>query len=298
MTRKEFEILAYLERTGKKPSQRTIASGVGVSVGTVNKTVAALCARGWIAADLRLTEAGYQALEPYRVKRVIFLAAGLGSRLLPITLNTPKPLIRVHGKRIIDTAIDAAIAAGIEEIVIVRGYLSEQFDQLLAQYPQIRFLENPAYNETNNISSAMCARDLFRNAYVMEADLIINNPSVIRKYHYTSNCLGVPVEKTDDWCLTSHNGIATGLALGGTNCHHLFSVYYWNAEDGEKLSEHLDKVYRSPGGKERFWDLAPLQYFRKDYQVEIVECSMEDITEIDTLRELTGVDKAYGLFGS
>ena len=295
MTRKEFDVLAYLERTDGKRSQRAIAGGVGVSVGTVNKILAELHRREWLTPDLTLTGKGYEALEPYRARRVIFLAAGLGSRLLPLTLNTPKPLIRVHGKRILDTAIDAALAVGIEEIYVVRGHLSEQFDQLLTKYPMVRFLENPAYNETNNISSAMCARFLLKNAYVMEADLVVNNPSVIRKYHYTSDCLGVPVEVTDDWCLTSQGGIVTGLQEGGTDCHHLFTVYYWNAEDGAKLQRHIEEVYQSPGGKQRFWDQVPLMYHRKDYQVEIAECAMTDITEIDTLRELQAVDKAYCL---
>ena len=295
MTRKEFDVLTYLERTDGKRSQRAIAQGVGVSVGTVNKILATLHAAEWITPDLTLTGKGYEVLEPYRVRRIIFLAAGLGSRLLPLTLNTPKPLIRVKGKRILDTAIDAALAVGIEEIYVVRGHLSEQFDQLLSKYPMIRFLENPAYNETNNISSAMCARFLLKNAYVMEADLVVNNPAVIRKYHYTSNCLGVPVEVTDDWCLTSQNGIVTGLQEDGTHCHHLFTVYYWNAEDGAKLQRHIEDVYQSPGGKQRFWDQVPLSYFHKEYHVEILECAMEDITEIDTLRELQAVDQAYCL---
>ena len=295
MTRKEFDVLTYLERTRGKRSQRAIAQGVGVSVGTVNKILASLHNLEWITPDLNLTGKGYEVLEPYRARRIVFLAAGLGSRLLPLTLNTPKPLIRVGGKRILDTAIDAALAVGIEEIYVVRGHLSEQFDALLTKYPQIRFLENPAYNETNNISSAMCARFLLKNAYVMEADLVVNNPAVIRKYHYTSNCLGVPVALTDDWCLTSQNGIVTGLEQGGENCHHLFTVYYWNAEDGAKLQRHIEEVYQRPGGKQRFWDQVPLSYFHKEYQVEITECRMEDITEIDTLRELQAVDKAYCL---
>ncbi len=296
MTRKEFAVLTHLEQAEKKPSQRSIAASIGASVGTVNKLLGVLIDNGWITHELELTAKGYGALEPYRAKRVIFLAAGLGSRLIPLTLNTPKPLIRVNGKRIIDTAIDAALAAGIEEIYIVRGHLSEQFDQLLHKYPQIRFLENPAYYETNNISSAMCARFLFQNAYVMEADLIINNPSVIRKYNYSSNCLGVPVDVTDDWCVTGSNGIAKELIQGGMNCHHLFSIYYWNAEDAAKLPQHIEEVYQSPGGKERFWDLVPMSYFHKEYRIEIVECRMEDVTEIDTMRELQAVDKAYSLF--
>ena len=49
-----------------------------------------------------ITNDGVNALEPYRAKRAIFIAAGFGTRLVPITFNTPKPLVRVHGVRIID----------------------------------------------------------------------------------------------------------------------------------------------------------------------------------------------------
>lgn len=293
MTRKQFDLLTHLEGAKEKLTQRGLAASLGVSLGTVNKTEAFLHENGWIDSKRRVTDKGYAALEPYRAKRAIFLAAGMGSRLVPVTLNTPKPLVRVHGVRIIDTVIDAVIEAGIEEIYIVRGYLAEQFDQLLYKYPQIKFIENPIYNETNNISSAMCARYLLKNAYIMEADLLINNKSIIRKYNYTSNCLGVPVEVTDDWCLLSKNGVVTELVQGGRDCHHLFTIYYWNSEDGARLPAHLEKLYNSPGGKERFWDLAPMTYYNKDYHVEIVECSFDDISEIDTYRELKAIDHTY-----
>ena len=143
-----------------------------------------------------------EALEPYRAKRAIFLAAGFGSRLIPITINTPKPLIRVDGIRIIDSAIDACLKAGIEEIYIVRGYLKEQFDTLLYKYPMIQFIDNPEYDKANNISSANVACHLFENAYVLEADLVIANPDIIKKYHYHSDVLGIKVDTSEEWCLT------------------------------------------------------------------------------------------------
>ena len=98
----------------------------------------------------------------------IFIAAGFGSRLVPITLNTPKPLVRVHNVRIIDSLLDAVAAAGIEEVWLVRGYLGEQFDQLLYKYPNIRFIENPLYNDANNISSMVAARDLLSLIHISE----------------------------------------------------------------------------------------------------------------------------------
>lgn len=270
-----------------------MGKAAGLSVETTKKTLDHLLAEGFLIDALQVTEAGMLALEPYRAKRVIFLAAGFGSRLRPATLNVPKPLVRVHGNPIICSAIQAALDAGIEEIIIVRGYLGECFDQLLYRFPQIRLIDNPYYKETNNISSAMCARELFQNAYVMEADLLINNPAIFRKYNYTSNCLGVPVEKTSDWCVISENGVAKQLVQGGENCHHLFSIYYWTQEDGAKLPRQLEEMYEVPGGKDRFWDIAPMNVYNVEHHIEIRECTFADITEIDTYQELQQLDSDY-----
>lgn len=293
LPRKQFDVLSYLECNGKNKTQREIAEATGMSVGSVNRVIATLTELGYIA-DNAVTEAGYAALEPYRVKRAVFIAAGFGSRLVPITLNTPKPLVRVKGVRMIDTLLDAVVAAGIEDIVIVRGYLGEQFDQLLYKYPMIRFMENPLYNEANNISSALVARELLQNAYVFEADLVLYNPKLITKYQYTSNYLGVPVAVTDDWCFeTNKNRIITKLAIGGSNCHHMFGISYWNAEDGAKLQEDIKKVYEMPGGRERYWDQVSLEYCIRNYKVEVRECTFDDIIEIDSYNDLKKLDNTY-----
>lgn len=235
------------------------------------------------------------ALEPYRVKRAIFIAAGFGTRLVPITLNTPKPLVRVHGVRIIDRLIDACLAADIEEIYVVRGYHAEQFDELLYKYPMIKFLENPVYNEANNISSALVARNLLSNAYVFEADLLLSNPSIIKKYQYTSNFLGIKKSRSDDWCFRVKDGVIVEEQVGGEgdDIWQMVGISYWNEEDGQKLSQDIADIYASPGGKERYWEQVPLVYKKDRYSVEIRECHDEDIVEIDTYKELRAIDKSY-----
>lgn len=291
MSHKQFTVLTCLERDGNK-TQRELAEMTGMSVGSVNRVLSDLTEAGFIDKG-KVTEAGYLALEPYRVKRAVFIAAGFGSRLVPITLNTPKPLVRVNGVRMIDTLLDAVVKAGIEEIYIVRGYLGEQFDQLLYKYPMIQFLENPLYNEANNISSALIARELLQNAYVFEADLVLYNPDLITKYQYTSNYLGVPVEMTDDWCLETKGRTITKVKVGGTNCHHMFGVSYWNEKDGKRLFEDIKAVYEMPGGKERYWDQVPLEYCLSNYHVEVRECTFGDIIEIDSYTDLKKLDKTY-----
>lgn len=294
LTRKQFDVLEVLATTKESLTQRELEKKTGHSLGTVNRTLKELSDLGNVE-NTAITNRGMEALEPYRAKRAIFIAAGFGSRLVPITLNTPKPLVRVHGKRIIDTLLDACLEAGINEIYIVRGYLGELFDQLLYKYPMIKFLENPVYNEANNISSSLISRYLLSNAYVFEADLVISNPKIIKKYHYTSDFLGIKKERSDDWCFRVKNGVIVEQMVGGAgdDIWQMVGVSYWNEADGHKLSQDIPEVYQSPGGKERYWEQVPLVYKKEHYNVEIMECYEEDIVEIDTFSELKAIDKTY-----
>ena len=294
LTRRQFDILEALATNKTVLSQRDLEKVTGHSLGSINKTVKELTDLGYMEEGV-ITNSGINALEPYRAKRAIFIAAGFGSRLVPITFNTPKPLVRVHGVRIIDRLIEACLEAGINEIYIVRGYLGELFDQLLYKFPMIKFLENPMYNEANNISSALVARYILSNAYVFEADLLISNPKIIKKYHYQSDFLGIKKERSDDWCFRVADGIIKEEKVGGEgdDIWQMVGISYWNEADGHRLSQDIADVFASPGGKERYWEQVPLVYCKEHYAVEIKDCKDEDIVEIDTFKELKAIDKTY-----
>ena len=294
LSRKQFDLLETLATNKETLTQRELESITGYSLGGVNRVLKELRELSYIE-DGKITNNGMNALEPYRAKRAIFIAAGFGTRLVPITFNTPKPLVRVHGVRIIDRLIDACLEAGINEIYIVRGYLGELFDQLLYKYPMIKFLENPVYNEANNISSSLVARYMLSNAYVFEADLLISNPKIIRKYHYTSDFLAIKKERSDDWCFRVKNGIIQEEKVGGEgdDIWQMVGISYWNEVDGHKLSQDIQDVYAAPGGKERYWEQVPLVYKKDHYSVHIRECFDKDIVEIDTFNELKAIDKTY-----
>ena len=292
----QFDILSLLAVSSEHFNLEKITVDLKYSDDEIINAYNELVFGGYIE-DNKISCYGIEALEPYRVKRAIFIAAGFGSRLVPITLNTPKPLVRVHGVRIIDHLIDACLNIGIDEIYVVRGYLAEQFDQLLYKYPMIKFLENPVYNEANNISSALIARNLLENSYVFEADLFIKNPTIVKKYHYTSGFLAIKKIRTDDWCFKVKDDIIIEEMVGGegNDIWQMVGISYWNSEDGSKLKNDIQAVYTSPGGKERYWEQVPLVYKKENYSVSILECSDNDIVEIDTFNELKNLDKSYDI---
>lgn len=258
-----------------------------------NEIIDQLFNNNLIDKNNKITKAGLLALEPYRVKRAIFFAAGFGSRLVPITYNTPKPLIDVHGKRMIDTLLDAILKVGIEEIIIVRGYLKDNFDILLKKYPMIKFIDNDAYNEANNISSAIMVKDLFANALILESDLILSDQSIIRKYEYSTNYRAIEVDKTDDWCFEMGGDIVKQVLIGGENVHQMIGISYWSEVDGKNLAKHLEVAYSSVGGKDLFWDEVALKLFKDDYLINIHEISSDAIIEIDSYQELSEFDSKY-----
>lgn len=294
ISKKQFDLLEVLATETDTVTQRQLEEKTGYSLGKINNVMKELREQG-LVKDGAITSAGLDTLETFRVKKAIFVAAGFGSRMVPLTFNTPKPLVRVHGQRIIDGLLDACLEAGIDEIYIVRGYLAEQFDQLLYKYPMIKFIENPAYNEANNISSAMCARYLLQGAYVFEADLLIHNPKIVKKYQYQSNFLGIYKERTDDWCFEVKDGIIVEQKVGGLNCYQEVGISYWNPADGAKLAEDIKKAYEMPGGKELYWDQVATHIFKDHYSVAIRPCLDEDIVEIDSYKELKAIDPTYNI---
>lgn len=291
LSKEQFNTIVLIAESGISMSQYEMSSILGCSVEAIDKLLCELSGKGLIRGQ-SLTDKGFAILEDFRVKRAVFMAAGLGARLAPVTHKTPKPLVKINGKRIIDTLLDAVTAIGITEIYVVRGHLSEQFDQLLRKYPTVRFIENPEYAECNNISSAVRVREHMNNAYVMDADLYLKNPGLITKYQYSSNYLGVPVDKTDDWCLLQKNDRINGISLGGEHCHIWIGISYWTEKDGLRLSDDIERVYQTLEGKAKYWDQVPLECCKDYYDVFIRECSFEDIIEIDTLSELKALEMA------
>lgn len=298
LSRSEFDLLTFLEKNGKcKYNQRMLADELTISLSSVETMIQKLDEMNLINLltddQIELGEKGLKVLEPYRVRKAIILAAGFGSRLAPVTLDTPKPLVRINGVRIIDTLLDALVQKGITNITIVRGYRKEQFDELLDKYPFIKFIDNPEYNLTNNISSAIRAIDILDRCYICEADLYVSNPDVINKYEYQSNYLGAKVAETDDWSFKEYNNMVVKYQMGGTDCFQAFGISYWDSKDSERLKKDLQKVYHSRGGKENLWEMVPLRIYKRNYKLAVRKCVKSDIIEIDNFIELIAVDNSY-----
>ncbi len=229
------------------------------------------------------------------VKRAVIMAAGEGRRMLPVTLHTPKPLVRVNGVRMIDSVIKALQQNKIQEIYIVVGYLKEQFAVLEQEYPEITLIENPDYKSCNNISSLYAAREHLEEAMILDGDQLIFEPAVLHREFERSgyNCIWTS-EPTKEWLLSLRNGIACGCSRnGGREGWQLYSVSRWTKQDGKKLKKYLEQEFVVNGNKQLYWDDVALFCHPEEFQLGITEMKRGDIVEIDDLEELAAIDRNY-----
>ncbi len=229
------------------------------------------------------------------VKRAIIMAAGTGSRMQPVTLQTPKPLVRVNGVRMIDTVIRGLHANGIREIYVVTGYLQEQFGPLEQEYPGLKLVYNPYYAVCNNISSLYAVRDHLEEAIILDGDQIIYEPSILSPEFERSGYNAVYTEEeTGEWLMQVENGIVISCSrTGGSRGWKLYSISRWSAEDGKKLKYHLEREFEQNQNHGIYWDDVAMFCYPGEYTLGIRPMQGGDIVEIDSLEELAEADPSY-----
>ena len=117
--------------------------------------------------------------------KAVILAAGITSRLRPLTNDRPKCLLEIGGKCLLQRSFDGLIQNGITEFVVVTGYLHEQIEAFLNnryQEVSITYIYNEQYASTNNIYSLWLARPEVeeKEMLLLDSDILFDSQIVAR----------------------------------------------------------------------------------------------------------------------
>lgn len=193
------------------------------------------------------------------MKQGIILAAGLGKRLREITQNTPKSLIQVNGKPILERNIELMMEAGIERIFLVTGYKNEKFEYIQKKYSCVQIIYNKNYASSNTISSLNCVKDLLsEETYITTADIYISE-NVFKKYSIPkSYYLLRPLMSVDkpDWVATiDSNGRIIDVDQKGFCGHTYTGISHWMQNELSELRNLLDDVdWSNECERNKYWD--------------------------------------------
>jgi CTP:phosphocholine cytidylyltransferase-like protein len=232
--------------------------------------------------------------KPYKVDNAIILAAGLGSRFIPLSFEIPKGLIPLKGQPMIERQIEQLLDAGISEIIIVTGCMSEKFEYLKEKYRSIQLVYNPDYAVKNNLFSVYYARQFLKNSYILSSDnWIQDNVFHDKEEHSWYSCV-YSEGPTKEWCVrTDDAGRITAVTVGGADAWYMYGPVFLSKNFTRPFKRILEQYARKPGTETLFWEDVFLQNIDK-LRLFINKQSDKNIFEIETMEELRQFDSEYG----
>ncbi len=217
----------------------------------------------------------------------IILAAGMGTRLRPLTNDIPKCLVPVNGEPMVERQIRFLKEAGIDDITLVSGYRREKLDYLKEKYG-VSIVFNTQYEVCNNIWSLYSVMDRFSDSYVVEGDVYMTENCFTDQLEHSTYFSVWHEEPVNEWGLE----VAGGNRLETINIGHvrgfvMSGISYWTAADCSRIVERIQEIVATRDYTNLFWDQAILElYPEMDIQVR----RFDELHEIDTELELRALE--------
>lgn len=228
----------------------------------------------------------------YKVDNAIIMAAGTASRFAPLSYERPKALIEVKGEVLIERQIRQLREAGIDEIIVVVGYMKESFLYLQDKLG-VKIVENNDFLTKNNNASIYAAKNYIRNTYICSSDNYFSeNPfeaEVEGAYYAAVFANG----ETKEWCMTEdENGYINSVNIGGRDKWYMLGHVFWDEKFSKRFLDILENIYDEPETASLLWESIFIAHL-DELKMKLRKYPDDVIFEFDTLDELRIFDESY-----
>ena len=179
----------------------------------------------------------------------------------------------------------------MDEIIIVTGYMAEQFEYLKDKYGVV-LVHNPDYLTRNNNASIYVAREYLKNSYICSSDnYFLSNPfeSNVDESYYSA----VYMEgETGEWCISEDDGWIKDVEVGGHDSWVMLGHVFWSESFSRSFLHILEEEYDNPETADKLWETIYIEHI-KDLPMKIRKYPADFIFEFDTLDELRCFDDSY-----
>lgn len=224
------------------------------------------------------------------VTKAIILAAGVGSRLRPLTDDRPKCLLEVGGRMLVDHQVDALRRYGITDVVVVVGYHGDRIRQHLRD--RVRYLDNERYRRTNSLYSLWLAREeLLSGALILNSD-VLAPPLLFERLLLAPAPNAILVERGEAFeaedmkvMLNGWHVVDFGKDLPPARAHaHNVGVAKFSGEGAFRLADCLERLVAT--GHENDWAPVAFREFASHWPLTAVATDGLPWIEIDYLEDL------------
>lgn len=241
------------------------------------------------------------------IKQAVLLAAGTGSRLLPLTADRPKCMVEIAGRAIVDTLLDALRDLQIEEVVVVTGYKEESLRNYLEAKGgfQWRFVHNERYATTNNILSLQVACEAITAPFLLVESDIYLSPDVLAPLRGVDQILVAPYTAEMD-------GTGITIGEGGMAEEMVIRAHLARPDDLPKMhktvnfysfSEDTWRVYRAAldrwvaeGRLNEYYEAVLAELINnKTIRMRGADVGLDGWAEVDDAKDLAALEVKLGL---
>ncbi|MBY8827595.1 sugar phosphate nucleotidyltransferase [Hephaestia mangrovi] len=230
------------------------------------------------------------------ISKAIILSAGQGSRLLPLTADSPKCMIEFNGRTLIEWQIEALRANGITDIAVVTGFHTEKVEAHLAAIDGIRVetLFNPFYKVADNLGSCWIARAAMdRDFIILNGDTIVSDEIVARLIAGATRPINVtidvkPAYDEDDMKVHRENGrlLAIGKRMPPEQSNaESIGMLAFTGDGPAIFRNQVEAMMRTPEGVQR-WYLRAIDLLAADHDIGTVSIEGLDWAEVDFSADL------------